>query len=276
MARLIDPLRSVAVFLDASVPHESFPIPTEVFGDAAVTVFLMGVTGPSESQDTDPDGQDGDDHGDDPALGLDPSWEVVPLERSRQLHVALTGLGPFDVLIDHGPRDRVHKLLNLANLLGHVRAGGAYVVDDLEAVRDETVTDRDGENGCEFALRMSRLVAGPDAFPDATKRDRALASTIESVELGRDLATLRMRLDVRNKVRHGELRPIVRRRTDQPWSRAVRGSLAPRSSRRQSATRTTTSSGTVATQRPSTCRGSSPGSTTTSSPARPRCWRRTG
>ncbi len=222
LASLIKPLRSVAVILDASLPRESFPIPAEVFDDAAITVFLLGATGPSDSEDKDPDGQDGDDDVNDPALGLDPSWEVVPLERPRQLHVALTGLGPFDVLIDHGPRARIHKLLNLANLLGHVRAGGAYVVDDLGAVRDESVTDRDGENVLEFALRMSQLVSTPDAFPNATKRDLALASTIDSVELGRDLATIRMRLDVRNKVRHGELRPIVRRRTDTPWSRGIR------------------------------------------------------
>jgi capsular polysaccharide biosynthesis protein len=227
LASEVDPVRKVAVIATTGAPGDAFPVPTAVFGDASVTVFLLSDGEPSADQDAE-DRAEGSNQGEDNdrATGHepahDPAWEVVTVEKPRQLHVGLAAAGPFDVLIDHGPRARLHKLHHLAQLLGHVRAGGVYVVDDLEAIRDETLTDSTGESALQFAMRLSQLAATPHLLPQASKQDLALAETIESVEVGRDLATLRMRLGARMKVRHGELAQIVRGRTDEPWSRGVR------------------------------------------------------
>jgi capsular polysaccharide biosynthesis protein len=222
----VDPLESVGVIVDAATLGDDFPVPTGVFAGAQVTVFLLNAPQP-------PDGQD-------PArtAGLDPAWRVVPLPRVQRLHVVLAGLGPFDVLIDHGVRSRRHQRRHLANLPGHVRDGGTYIVDDLEtgwpeplvestaqtyAGNDDDPEDEDeGESALELAARLSRLVTDPDAVSDASPQETFLASTIESMELGDGLVVVRRRGRVLIKVRHPDLVPILRRRSgDQEWHRVL-------------------------------------------------------
>lgn len=220
----VDPLDSVGVIVDATTLGDEFPVPTEVFAGAQVTVFLLNAPEPPDGQDP---AQDLD-------LDLDPAWRVVPLPRPQRLHVVASGLGPFDVLIEHGIRSRRHKRRNLAVMTGHVRDGGSYIVDDLEAgwyepprettgdTPGEDDDEPEGESVLELAARLSRLVMDPDAVPEASKQEGFLATTIEAVELGDDLVTVRRRGRVLIKVRHPDLVPILRRRSgDQDWHRVI-------------------------------------------------------
>ena len=60
-----------------------------------------------------------------------------------QLEALGTEHGPFDLVIDDGSHESAHQAASLRGLLGHVRAGGLYVIEDLhenlKAVKGEDI-----------------------------------------------------------------------------------------------------------------------------------------
>src|SRR6185369_9364420 len=47
-----------------------------------------------------------------------------------QLTALADQYGPFDVVIDDGSHESQHQTVSLRTLVGHVRAGGLYVIED--------------------------------------------------------------------------------------------------------------------------------------------------
>ncbi len=189
------------MIVGADAVNGGLPVPTGVFGRASLTLFVLGRSQPTELDDL--------------------PGSRVPVRGFKQLHLALTAHGPFDVLVDHGPRGRVRKMRRLQQLLGHVRSGGCFVVDDLTAVRD-TESGQQDDDVIRLTSRLAELVVDADAAGHSADAERDLAATLDAVELGPELLVLRRRGELSVKVRHDELERILRQRSGPRWSRVVR------------------------------------------------------
>lgn len=194
-----------AEHVDAARSDEPLPVPVELFDGARVTVIAVGVGG----------GQ----------AGPEAASVTHRARTTSEAHLVLAGLGPFDVLVDHGPPAKSEKRRRVQWLLGHVRPGGIYIVDDVAAAYDPRNDDVVGVNVVQFVLWLAEYALthdGAEAAPPGGL-DESLAATLETVELSRPLLVLQRRDEVCVKVRHTELEQILARRPGSSWSRVVSG-----------------------------------------------------
>ncbi len=125
--------------------------------------------------------------------------EIADQSDAAQLQALAAAHGPFDIVIDDGSHVWTHQILTLRTLLPSVRAGGFYVVEDIDTSYGALATQYSGGatvSPVQYLRTMSDYLLGDrwtdlDAEPDAFVR--AHARRLDFVALARRTAILKLR-----------------------------------------------------------------------------------
>jgi predicted O-methyltransferase YrrM len=113
---------------------------------------------------------------------------------AAQLTALANTYGPFDLVIDDGSHESRHQTTSLRTLLGHVRAGGLYVIEDTH----ETLKPEKGEDiWPDFVTTFFQRMRGPKAVIPADSAGARLAiemfPRMDDVILSAQAITIRVR-----------------------------------------------------------------------------------
>jgi cephalosporin hydroxylase len=106
--------------------------------------------------------------------------------------------GPFDLLIDDGSHVSDHQAISMRTLLGHVRAGGLYVVEDTHKPLKEKLDYGDDIWPDFIATLFQQLRNGP--MPRASRGSQL---AVEVFPMTEDLIVSAQTLAIRTRVRRG-------------------------------------------------------------------------
>lgn len=111
----------------------------------------------------------------------------------------LASMGPFDVIIDDGSHVWPHQILTFQKLIGSVKPGGFFIIEDLDTSYGKYVPDYCGgavESTAAYLQRLARLIVGQRVLNLNEEPDRfqlLLFSRIDFITFYRGAALLRLK-----------------------------------------------------------------------------------
>lgn len=109
----------------------------------------------------------------------------------REMHSAIAGFGPVDILIEDGLNTKQEKSEALRELIFHVRKGGYYVVEDLHAIHLPQHNSEDGPSVLDTIVTgWSASLAGKVPSGGGSAYDLHFSQALESIRLVGSLAII--------------------------------------------------------------------------------------
>lgn len=101
---------------------------------------------------------------------------LVDQSDAKALSAFAVANGPFDVIVEDGSHIWGHQITSLQTLLGHVRPGGVYIVEDLHTSYSPSFAGEGGPTAVDYLIgcfekvigdRAARIADPADAFVQA-------------------------------------------------------------------------------------------------------------